>query len=387
VIAASTLSCSDSTSTQPTQSDEVVAVPAVERFLNSPQRESRELLIDGRVTPIEWNLAGQPTIVRMQAAGGTRGGDYYLAVRSLWTVNEFNQPDGFLLLLQWPDPAPGYLEHPLVTSADVYDDAANLVIDCSTGDSTLVRESSWSQSPLDEDEVYVEIFSNSAGAYPADVWRWGAGTTDPVTPVNATEFVGAVSDGDTLGSTTHPGAGYMEDLYDGGSGPVRDQGAVTYLPNYGPGSNVPLRIVSKGTRDTRFNRAKPIPYVVWETVAANFGPCDINNPIRVDDASLRDKSWNPGDYVPSFRLAFPTESQLDVLARGGWAAGKWGLEIRRDLVARPPEGPGGVPSPPHADDVPLAEGNRYLMRITIVDGSTHGTSVSELFSVYLRPRP
>ncbi len=388
IIAASTLSCGGDSTTQPTLNDSVVSVGAVENFMNSAQRESRELLIDGRVTPIEWNIAGDPSVILMQSTSGA-GGDYYLTIRSLWTVNPFfnNQPEAFYLLVQWPDRSADFLEHPLVTSADVYDDNANLQIDCTTGDSTLVRESSWSESPLDEDEVFIEIFSGPNGAYPADVWRWGAGTTDPVTPVNGTEFVGAVSDGDTLGQTTHPGAGFMEDSYDQGGGPVRDQGAWTYInTNHAPGSNVPLFIVSKGTRDARLNRGKPIPYVVWQTVNAQFGPCDIINPIRLDDASSRDKSWNPGDYIPAVRLAFPTESQLDVLAKGAWAAGKWGLEIRRNLITRGPDKPGGLPGDIWPDDVQMAPDQNYSMRITVVDGRTHGTSSSSLIPVYLKPR-
>jgi hypothetical protein len=283
IIAASTLSCSGDSTTQPSLNTTVVSKGAVENFLNSPQHESRELLIDGRVTPIEWNIAGDPAIVLMQSVNGS-GGTYYVSIKSLWTVDPFNNgaPDGFLLLLQWPDLSADFLEHPLVTSADVYDDNANLQIDCTTGDSTLVKGSSWSQSPLEEDQVFVEIFSDAHGSFPADVWRWGAGTTDPVTPVNGTEFVGATFDGDTLGQTTHPGAGYMEDLYDQGSGPVRDQGDWTYRnTNHLPGSFAPLFLVSKGTRDARFNRGKPIPYVIWKTVSTQFGPCDIINPIRL----------------------------------------------------------------------------------------------------------
>jgi Ethylbenzene dehydrogenase len=390
IVAASTLSCGSSKTTQPTLNSSVVAVGAIETFLNSPQRETRELLIDGRATPIEWNIAGDPATVLMQGDAGV-GGDYYVLIRSLWTVdpNNNNQPDGFFLLVQWPDRSADYLEHPLITSADVYDDNANLQIDCSTGDSTLVKESSWSESPLEEDQVYVTIYSDQNGSYPADVWRWGAGTTDPVTPVNGTEFVGAKDDGDTLGQTTHPAAGYMEDSYDQGGGPVRDQGAWTYIDtNHAPGSNVPLFIVSKGTRDSRFNRGKPIPYVIWKTVNAHFGPCDIVNPIRVDDASARDKSWNPGDYIPSVRLAFPTESQLDVLARGAWNAGKWDLEIRRNLVTRGPNiQPGNLPGPIWPDDIQLAPGGHYAMKLTIYDGGTHASSSSGLIPLYLKPRP
>lgn len=387
MIAASSVSCGEDQFTKPNPSSSVTAVGVVEQFLNSPAQESRELLIDGRITPIEWNIAGNPATVLMTGKNGTGGGDYYVSVRALWTVDRFNRYDGILLVLQWPDGTPDYLQNPLVTSADVYDDQANLQIDCTQGDSTLVQEGSWSVSDLEEDQVFVELFSDSIGSYPSDVWRWGAGTTDLCTPVNGTEFLGAQQDGDTLGQTTHPSAGFMEDFYNTGGGPVRDAGDWTYMhTNHAPGSALPIAIASKGTRDTRLNRGKPLPYVVWKTVEARLGACDIINPIRVDDGAARDKSWNPGDYVPSVRLSFPSESQLDVLARGTWVSGKWGLEMRRDLTTRPPD-VSGVQQPPRPDDVALTPGRRYLIRVTIYDGATHSSSASDLTPIYLQPRP
>ncbi len=384
IAAASTLSCGETQFTEPNPKTDVVAVRTFEHYLTSPQRETRELLIDGRVTDIEWNVTGDPSIVLLEGQAG--GGNYYVSIRSLWTTGPppLQIPNAIYFLVQWPDGTQDLLQEPLVTSADVYSDDGLKLIDCATSDA-LIRESSWSRSTLQEDQVTLEIFSDSVGSYPADVWRWGAGTTDPVTPVNCAEFVGACQDGDSLGSTTHPTAGYMEDLYDLGGGPVRDQGDWTYKrTNHNPGSNVPLRIADKGTRDTRLNRAKPTAYVLWDTVAKNFGRCDSLNPIRLDDASVRDKSWNPGDYVPSFRAAFPTLSQRDVIARGSWLTGKWGVEIRRDLIARPPA-PSDTLTTPWPDDVQLVPGRRYMLRVTIFDGATKSSSRSALIPLYLRP--
>lgn len=408
VAAAGAISCGDDAVTIPDPPSSVVAVQAFEQFLNSAQQETRELLIDGRVTDIEWNITGDPVIILLQGDGA--GANYYVSVRSLWTKDRFGDPDAFYLLLQWPDRVEDRLEEPLVTSANVLADApdtlittnppdtlfialGDTLIDCTTtgptgsSPNTLVDESSWSRSSLQEDEVQIEIFSDSLGSYPADVWRWGAETTDPATPVNCTEFVGACLDGDDFGSNDHPGAGYLEDLYDMGGGAVRDAGAWTYInANHTPGSNVPLRIASKGSRDSRLNRAKPIEYVLWETVSKPMTACEINNPIREDNAGQRDKTWNPGDYVPSFRLSLPSHpsSQADVIGKGGWLAGKWGLEIRRDLVAAPPD-VGGVPSPPWPDDIQLIPGRRYVMRLTFFEGATGATSRSGLIPVYLRP--
>ena len=70
--------------------------------------------------------------------------------------------------------------------------------------------------------VRLEIFSDSLGSYPADNWRWGAGTTDPVFPSSIIEFQGASED--TMGATQHPVAGFMEDRWDMGGGPVDDVG-------------------------------------------------------------------------------------------------------------------------------------------------------------------
>ena len=384
VAAAGTTSCGKTQFTQPGLKTDVLSVQGFEQYLNSPQQESRELFIDGRVTNIEWDLTGNPSVILME---GGAGGNYYVLVRSLWTLDKFGQPTAFYLLLQWPDRTENRLEEPLVTSADVLSDTGDTLIDCSSN--VLLRETSWSRSALREDQASIELYSDSLGSYPADVWRWGAETTDACTPVNGTEFVGAVNDGDTLGSTTHPSAAYLEDLYDAGSGPFRDAGNWTYIvTNHNPGSNVPLAIASKGTRDSRLNRAKPTPYVLWYTVQKPFLACENghapDNPIREDDASERDKTWNPGDYVPSFSTSMPTESQRDVIGKGQWLMGKWALEIRRDLVTRPPWNV-PPPPPPRPDDVQLEPGRRYMMRISIYDGTTKATSRSQLFPIYLRP--
>lgn len=383
MAAAGTISCGETKFTQPNPKGDVVAVRAFERFLNSSQRESRELLIDSRVTNIEWDLTGNPSVILMQGGGG--GGSYYVLVRSLWTLNEFGGNEGFYLLLQWPDRTENRLEEPLVTSADVFSDLGDTLINCQQGDDTLVRESSWSRSTQQEDELFIELYSDSTASFPADVWRWGAETTDPVTPVNMAEFAGA-ADGDSLGSTSHPGAGFLEDLYDLGGGAVRDFGVWPYIEaNHNPGSNVPLNIASKGFRDTRLNRGHPTEYVLWARVDKPFGPCEIFNPIREDEAGVRDKSWNPGDYVPSFASSFPSESQLDVIGKGAWFEGKWALEIKRDLITRlPPVFPDPV-GDPRPDDVQLVPGRRYMMRITIYDGASKMSSQSQLFPIYLRP--
>ena len=384
ILAATTLSCGETELTKPNLLNTITAPGGVEQFLNSPQQETRELLIDGRVTDIEWNFTGDPSIILMNGVSG-RGGNYYLSLRCLWTVDRFNRPDGIFFLIQWPDGTQDQLEEPLVTRADVVSDAGDTLIDCTTSNA-LLDEANWTRSALQEDEVFIELFSDSLGSYPVDTWRWGAATTDPVTPVNGTEFVGAVTDGDTLGQTTHPSAGYMEDLFDNGGGRVRDHGNWTYkLANHNPGSNVPLRLHGQGTRDSRLNRAKPVPYVLWETVSRPFTACDINSTIRMDDPGVRDKTWNPGDYMLSYRASFPSESQLDVIARGSYLMGKWSLELRRDLMTRFPEDQ-GIPGPPRPDDVHLTPGRNYRVRITIVDGTTGGVSASDLIPLYLKPR-
>jgi hypothetical protein len=155
------------------------------------------------------------------------------------------------------------------------------------------------------------------------------------------------------------------------------------LDNFNPGSNVPLFIAGKGTRDTRLNRAKPVTFVLWQTVDKPFGPCEIDNPIRIDDASFPDKTWNPGDYVPSFRLRAPSESQRDVIGKGAWAAGKWALEVRRNLTSSPPDS-AGLSQPPWPDDIRLIPGRRYLMRFTIYDGQSKLSSQSGFVPLTLR---
>jgi hypothetical protein len=324
----------------------------------------------------------------MQGVNG--GGDFLLGLRSLWSYDRFGAPSGIYFLLQWPDPSQSVLERPIVNdSVDVFNDLGVANFDCATDD-RLLRPTSWHRSSLEEDQIVIEIYSDSLGSYPADNWRWGAATTDPVFPTSNVEFVGAVED--TLGQTTHPASGFMEDRYDVGGGPVDDQGRVTYHDNFHlyPNGIVPDSIASKGVRDTRLNRGKPAAYTIWGYVAKPLGQCDLDNPVRVDDSSEHDKSWNPGDYVPSLILRFPTLSQLSVLARGAWTAGKWNLEVRRDLISYDKRADVNGNNPnlwiPWSDDVPLVPGRHYAMRVTIYDASSTRGSRSPLIPLYLKPR-
>jgi len=388
VVACFTLSCGTKTATQPGLSQSLTAVSTTEEFLTSAQQEHRELLLDGRATPVEWNAAGEPDFVLMQSANG--GGDFLLSLRSLWSYDRFGAPKALYFLLQWPDPSQSVLQRPIVNdSVDVFNDSGVANFDCANDD-ILLRPTSWHRSSLEEDQAVIEIFSDSLGSYPADNWRWGAATTDPVFPTSNVEFVGAVED--TLGQTTHPAAGFMEDRYDVGGGPVDDQGRVTYHDNFHVYANgiVPDSIASKGVRDTRINRGKPAAYTIWGYVAKPLGQCDLDNPVRIDDSSQRDKSWNPGDYVPSLILRFPTLSQLSVLARGSWVGGKWNLEVRRDLISYDKRADVNGNNPnlwvPWSDDVPLVPGRHYAMRVTIYDASSTRSSQSPLIPLYLKPR-
>ncbi len=388
------IGCGTKVATQPGLSPNVTAVATGEQFLNSAQQEHRELLVDGRATPIEWNVAGSPAFILMAGVNG--GGDYLLSLRSLWTYDRFGQNAAIYFLLQWPDPSQSVLEQPIVNdSIDIFDDNGNQIYDC-PGDDRLIRPTSWHRATnVHEDQVVIELFSDSLGSYPADNWRWGAGTTDPVFPTSAVEFPGATED--AVGSTDHPAAGFMEDRYDIGGGPVDDEGRTTYQDNFQVYANgiVPDFIASKGTRDTRLNRGKPVSYTIWghtpaKPLSSELDNCDLTNPIRVDDSGVRDKSWNPGDYVPSVVLHFPTLSQFDVLARGTWTSGKWNLEVRRELITydRRADINHNDPSTwiPWADDVPLVPGRRYMMRVTTYDASNTRASRSPLIPLYLRPR-
>jgi hypothetical protein len=337
-------------------------------------------LIDGRATDVEWNGTGEPSFVIARG----NGGNYFVLVRSLWSFDaRTGQPRGIYFLLQWPDNNDSRLESPLVTNLDTGDEDGVTTIDCDT-DGRIVAPASWTSGSEHEDKVYVEIYSDSVGSYPADKWIWGAGTTDPAIPVNPTEYTGAESD-ETRGAAEHPLAGAMEDFYNTGAGWNLDVGLLPSEPNTNGVSSVPVRKPDKATRDVRLNRGKPTSYVLWKAVASTLTPCDTLNPLRVDDASIRDKTWNPNDYIPSVQIQLPDSSQSDVIARGGWLDGKWSLEIRRELVPRPPDIL-GTPQPARPDDVPLQEGRRYLVRFTIYNASASNYSQTELLPLYLRPR-
>ncbi len=120
-----------------------------------------------------------------------------------------------------------------------------------------------------------------------------------------------------------------------------------------------------------------------------FQDCsDSLNPIRVDDSSVRDKTWNPGDYVPGYYLIFPTESQFDVLARGSWNSGKWNLEIRRNLATYIAPADTLFPSrwTVWPDDILFVPGRHYMMRVTVYDASKTRASQSAMLPLYLKPR-
>jgi hypothetical protein len=313
------------------------------------------------------------------------GGTYFVLVRTLWTFDaRTNDPRGIYFLLQWPDREENRLEAPLVTSLDTGDADGITTIDCDTDD-RIVQSAYWRQdNTIHEDQVFIELYSDSVGGYPADAFRWGAGTTDPSVPVNPTEYLGA-GIAETRGAAEHPLGGAMEEFYNTGSGWALDVGRPASLSNLRTGTEVPSFKPDKATRDVRLNRGKPTSYVIWRPVAQQLAPCDTLNPIRVDDASRRDKTWNPGDYLPSVTIQLADSSQSDVVARGGWLDGKWSLEFRRELVTRPPEIL-GQPQPPRPDDVQLQEGRRYLVRFTIFNASKDLYSQTEFLPLYLQPR-
>src|SRR5262245_47245720 len=120
VAAAVTLSCGENKFTQPNPVTDVNSVGGYEAFYNSAQQETRELLIDGRPTDIEWNITGNPSIILLQGDG--RAASYFVSVRSLWTTDQFNRLEGIYFLLQWPDLTENRLERPLYTKANVKDD-------------------------------------------------------------------------------------------------------------------------------------------------------------------------------------------------------------------------------------------------------------------------
>ena len=380
LIASATLSCGERTPSEPDLPSTIVAVPSPEMFLSSPQHEARELLIDGRPTEIEWDVTGDPTVVLLRGTGG----DYFASIRSLWSFNPLDVDSVALyLMLQYSDPTENPLERPLITRVDWRDADGQLLVDCDS-DNALLRSENWFRDESTrEDQVEIEIYSDANGGFPADMWRWGAATTNLAIPVNPTEYPGADSF-ETYQSTLHPLGAFAEDFYNTGSGWVRDGGFVSYENNFFPGSAVPRFIASKSTRDVRLNRGKPVSSLIWRYVAKALEPCDSLNPVRLDDASQRDKTWNPGDYVPSHILGIPTESQTDALARGTWENGKWSLEIRRFLEARPVF-VGQGRQPPRPDDVILRTGHTYGIRIRIYRGTGHFSS-TPILPLYIKPR-
>lgn len=385
------LSCGERNPTEPvTLASEIDAVPVYDVFYSTSSilDVPREILIDSRATQIEWDAAGAGNFVKMSGAYGGRGGDYYADVRAEWTRDKFGRTVAFQLVVQWPDLTEDRLDHPIVDdSIDVFNDVTGAPNFACDSTDIIVNPHSWHRGDREEDEVTVELFPTSSGGYPADNWRWGAATTDLAFPTSPSEYPFDL-DVDIVGATLHPQAGFAEDRWDQGSGPVDDDGPAIAEPNYTsyPDGVVPRFIASKGARDSRLNRSKPTAYTVWKYVAQPLRQCDTNNPIRVDDPSQRDKSWNPGDYVPGWVIGLPIADTLhvnvssaDVLARGSWLAGKWSLEMRRKLNTGFPDDIALVP--PAAGEGPRT----YGIRITIRDGTTHKSSRSAIIPLVLLP--
>lgn len=380
LVLAGSLSCGENTPTEPGLPSNIVAPGFSENFETSPLRESRELLIDGRATDIEWNGTGDPSFVIARGDGG----NYFVLVRSLWTFDaRTGAPRGIYFMLQWPDREENRLEEPLTTTLDTGDSLGHNTLDCDS-DTLIIQHSNWRRADLHEDQVFVELYSDSVGNYPADAWRWGAGTTDPSVPVNPTEFLGADLD-ETRGAAEHPLGGAAEEFYSTGGPWVFDTGLLPSVSNIVAGTEAPRIKPDKATRDVRMNRGKPTAYVLWRPVSSLLSPCDTLNPLRVDDASVRDKTWNPGDYLPSVAIQLTDNSQSDVVARGAWLEGKWSLELRRELTTRPPDVQ-GIPQPPRPDDIVLQEGRRYLVRFTFYNATKARYSQTELLPLYLKPR-
>src|SRR6267142_1632979 len=245
LLSSAVLSCGQRTPTEPDLPVRIVAAPTSDVFTRSPQLEPRELLVDGRPTDIEWNVAGTPIVVLLHGSGG-KGGDYSASIRALWTYNPFSGDSVALyLLVQWADPHVDFQEEPLITSVNWHDPDGKPVFDCDTSDPLHDEANGRRATDVHEDKVEIEIYSDSQGAYPADRWRWGASTTDPATPVPPTEFPAAGAD-EFYGATRHPTGGWSEDFFNSGAGWVRDAGSGTFTENFLPGSNVPRQIASKG---------------------------------------------------------------------------------------------------------------------------------------------
>jgi hypothetical protein len=78
-------------------------------------------------------------------------------------------------------------------------------------------------------------------------------------------------------------------------------------------------------------------------------------------------------------------SSADVIARGAWQEGKWGIELRRALDTRHPADDLALTAPDPKN--PNAVAMVYGIRITIRDGQTRKVSRSAIVPLILRPAP
>ncbi|KPJ58710.1 MAG: hypothetical protein AMJ46_13765 [Latescibacteria bacterium DG_63] len=296
--------------------------------------------IDGDAFDREW-LSAPELLIAMSDKNGNLGGNFYLKMKSVYTV----YPDTVYFLLQWADTTDDVLPDRLFYIGEPWQ-AKNCRVT-----EELIDPANWIVQPseYEKEDRFCLMFeitpvSDETGTFasrgcqtachgrmnpPAgklDVWYWMRARTDAVSRCDD-----MVTDSLSLRGDSGEGI-WRTNRRDGTFVPK-------YIPRWGNGDLSPAKFVYD-----------PGP---WGQI---FNPCDTVNP-----ASLL--PWNDPrdpepDYVPSYVVKFPAGSRGDVKAKGEWDEGRWTVELRRAMRTGQ-----------EAEDVAFYIGRSYNFAVAIMNGS------------------
>jgi hypothetical protein len=348
--------------------DTLLVAYANEGLSPSPCND-RTPIIDGVADTLSeaWNLAPSYTLDLRDESGGSLGS---LEIRALWTHSIYQSfPDYVYFLARWNDATESRAPDRLAYGTG--DETAIVPGPVPAGcDSALVRAENWTRLfPEVEDEVLVLLQDENGTGDPvaaahevfraigvdsgqntpttlngADVWLWRAGRTNdhPIA-----QYVDWTRPPDPFSGLPEPlvGAftnrcGFFEDLFVDASGTLlRDQGSIPYIRNFTDASTKPIRIY----KEPPINVLPP-QWAMWWDWSEPFGRCDTLAATRASGVRWSENlyaSGAPYDWMSGWGLRTPSQSQVDVRARGrhvvsGLLNG-WTLEWSRALDTGNPD--------------------------------------------------
>ncbi len=302
--------------------------------------------IDGVALDREWYSAPE-LLIALSDSDGNQGGNFYLRMRSVYTV----YPDTVYFVLQWADTTDDALPDRLVYAGPEW-----LGIDCSKTD-LLLQPSTWTTfgSEVDREDRFCILFeitpvSDETGSFASrgchvschngmrtvngsfDAWYWLRARTDPVLR--------------------------CDDMVLDSDGFRGDQGEGTWRSNLRGIGNVP-RFIARGSN----GGLSPSKFVYDPGIYGRpFAACDTMNPATL--LSWGDSRDPAVDYVPGYLVKEPTGSRGDIVLRSKWDDGRWTVEMKRTMSWPPSEAQAHA-----AEDVTFSRDRTYNFAVAVMNGS------------------